>query len=285
MRGISVSIITFVIVFCAKPERSCDGFVEPNDIRIPVGFEILGMRTGITQAEFDGVLDKIYGVYNQDFKDRGATFTIKRSWTDTTVNAFAVQSGKDWQIHMYGGLARYPGMSVDGFMAVACHEVGHHLGGTPKYGGHGWASIEGQADYFAMLKCMRRMFERDDNEKVISGMKLDPLAVKGCEDQFKGRPDQTICIRSAQAGIVLGQFLANLSSAKPVSLATPDALIVDKNVEGHPKAQCRLDTYFGGAICPVAYHEPMSDSDVKLGTCHDGNLTPRGLRPRCWYKP
>ena len=37
-------------------------------------------------------------------------------------------------------------------------------------------SVEGQADYYATVKCLKRLFAQDDNQKVLDGMTLDPLA-------------------------------------------------------------------------------------------------------------
>jgi Zn-dependent protease with chaperone function len=54
---------------------------------------------------------------------------------------------------MFGGLARDPLVTKDGFSAVICHEIGHHIAGAPRKG-FSWASNEGQADYFATTKCL-----------------------------------------------------------------------------------------------------------------------------------
>jgi len=71
---------------------------------------------------------------------------------------------------MFGGLARHETMTPDGFATVVCHELGHHLGGVPKkfsWFGNSWASNEGQADYFGIMKCLRKMFEHEDNVKIV----------------------------------------------------------------------------------------------------------------------
>jgi hypothetical protein len=72
---------------------------------------------------------------------------------------------------VYGGLARHGEITPDGFALVLCHEIGHHLGGVPRYSGaNGWASNEGQSDYFAATKCLRRAWQSDQNEDLISRM-------------------------------------------------------------------------------------------------------------------
>ena len=70
-----------------------------------------------------------------------------------TVNANASQRGRTWIVNMYGGLARRPEITPDGFAMVLCHELGHHMGGFPFVSG--WAANEGQSDLFATLSCGR----------------------------------------------------------------------------------------------------------------------------------
>jgi hypothetical protein len=66
---------------------------------------------------------------------------------------------------------------------------------------------------------------------------------------------------------------------------TPDTLVVRAMNYSHPYAQCRLDTYFHGAICPVPETIEFSDDDQVQGSCHAKNGDTRGLRPRCWFVP
>lgn len=264
----------------------CSGFLPPNSLNIPVGNTFMGSETGITEKQFNAILDRVQGLYTEEMKQKyGAKFVINRNWTDGTVNAYATQAGSEWAISMFGGLARYKGMTEDGFAAVACHEVGHHLGGAPRYSDSEWATVEGGADYYAMLKCMRRYFEHDDNETIMAARTPDELGVSSCNAQFSNHQDALICIRGTEAGIVLGRVLQDLGGEKAIALNTPDQSKVDEVYEGHPRAQCRLDTYFSGALCPVAVSDELSQSDYKRGSCHNAKVTPQGLRPLCWFKP
>lgn len=264
----------------------CQGFVPPNNLDIPVGHTFMGQPTGITEAEFHAVLDRVQGLYTDDIQNKfGAKFVINRKWKDGTVNAYAVQSGKEWSINMFGGLARYRGMTADGFAAVACHEIGHHIGGAPKYSDSDWAAVEGESDYFAMLKCMRRYFGPDDNERILAAMKLDPLGVESCGNQFSDREEALYCIRGTEAGLVLGRVLADLGGERAIGLGTPDPKVVTEIYENHPAAQCRLDTYFNGALCTVAVAEERSQTDYRPGSCYNSAIDAHGLRPHCWFKP
>ena len=61
-------------------------------------------------------------------------------------------------------------ITVDGMALVACHEMGHHMGGAPKidgWYGSSWATNEGGADYYGTLKCARRFFAGDDNASIV----------------------------------------------------------------------------------------------------------------------
>jgi hypothetical protein len=187
---------------------------------------------------------------------------------------------------MFGGLARHPAITYDGFAAVACHETGHHLGGAPVFSGDdSWASVEGEADYYAMLKCLRRLFEKDDNRKILAGRKLDPLAVSTCKNEERSQQDEELCIRATMAGVSLAQVLASLEGGSVPRLSTPDPRRVTETYEDHPRAQCRLDTYFQASLCRANFHQDMDRSDYRVGACTDTHVYTRGLRPRCWFKP
>lgn len=125
------SSVAMVGASSPSTKHLCNGIVPPNDMRIPV----TGIRSGgISETEFNSVMDKIEKYYKPVVQAKGATFQVNRLWTDETVNASATQQGNTWVINMYGGLARYPIMTADGMTLVACHETGHHLGGAPKVG-------------------------------------------------------------------------------------------------------------------------------------------------------
>ncbi len=270
----------------------CEGFVPENDMRIPVGYQhkmsIPGeVRGGLTEEQFHAVIDRFEAVYREEFKKLGGNLVINRRWTDSTVNASANRMGSNWYINMYGGLARHPAITADGFMIVICHEAGHHIGGAPKNGGWfgSWATNEGGSDYFATLKCMRRIFIEDDNEAILADAKIDPLVQERCESQFGDRVDQLICMRSSLAAMSVAMLFMDLNKdSKAPAFNTPDPKVVEKTSNSHPATQCRLDTYFAGSVCPVHYTIPQDDRDPLQGSCNEP-VDAIGIRPRCWYKP
>ena len=104
-------------------------------------------------VEFNRVIDLVYKHYEPVVSNLGKRLVVERNWSDSTVNAYAYPKGDQMRVAMFGGLARHPEVTKDGFMMVMCHELGHHLGGAPM---KSWASNEGQSDYFAANKCFKR---------------------------------------------------------------------------------------------------------------------------------
>jgi hypothetical protein len=270
----------------------CSGFLPPNDMKIPVGYKSNRFSTtatgGLTEAQFNEVLDRIEKLYSNDVTQRGGELKINRNWTDSTVNASAQQIDGVWILNMYGGLARHPEISIEGFALVACHELGHHLGGAPKTTGwqeDDWATNEGGADYYATLKCLRRYFSEDDNSSVATNSKVDPIATKTCMAQFSREDEQLLCMRNSLAGTsVAGLFMDLRKESKRPRFDSPDPKIVRKTFNNHPGTQCRMDTYLAGAVCPAELSAPLSDSDYHEGSCSAPNDT-LGVRPRCWFAP
>ncbi|MES3038673.1 MAG: hypothetical protein V4736_12270 [Bdellovibrionota bacterium] len=280
---LALGLIAMVPMSSNYERDVCEGFMEENDRQIPVD---LKNPTGITFEEYTGVLDRIQKMYDPEVNAAGATLLIDRAWDSATVNATASRKGKVWKIAMYGGIARHPQMTRDGFAAVACHEMGHHVGGAPhKF--FSWAANEGQSDYYAMLKCLRTFFAEDDNEIAITQQPINELAQNECMKEYAGRGEQLICIRSTQAGFALARVLQEMRKEKIVpDFATPDAKIAGSMVSSHPRTQCRLDTYFNGSRCPVPVTDAVSATEYQPGTCDKGDgVFTTGSRPRCWFKP
>ena len=270
------------------PAFACDitgksGFLPENNLNIAVGDKMAG---DMTQERFEEITGRVAAIYAPIIKEMGATLVMNNNWASGTVNASAQQTGKTWQVNMYGGLARHKLTTDDGFMMVVCHELGHHIGGAPRYGRNtNWASNEGQSDYFAGLKCMRRVLENDDNIAIVAGMTIDAEATKQCESVYKSASEVALCQRVAMAGKSLGQLLGSLGGNSNVNFHTPDKKVVRTTNDAHPAAQCRLDTYFAGMLCDKSILEDVSRTDAIPGTCIKKDGYAQGVRPLCWYKP
>jgi hypothetical protein len=226
-------------------------------------------KTNITESEFNGILDTIEQVYRPIFANFGANFVLERAWADSTVNAYAEQQGKDWIVHMYGGMARRAELNTAGFGLVACHEIGHHLAGFPFYNGNDWAANEGQSDYFANFVCA---------PKVFGGLPVPAMTGIGkqkCDEAWpNSQQAKNTCYIGLDGGLRLGKLLAALGGEATPKFETPDQSKVTKTSDSHPRAQCRVDTYLAGASCVKQWNDgviPRADGAV----CNN--------RPRCWF--
>jgi hypothetical protein len=257
------------------------GFAPENDLKISPWDKA---SNGMTEARFLKIIKSVSDVYAPIVASRGGTLKMNSDWNTSMVNARAVRKGNIWNVNMYGGLARHPLNTDDGFALVVCHELAHHLGGAPRIGGS-WVANEGQADYFGAMKCFKRVFEKEDNMAIVSKMTVDAEATAKCEMVYKNADEVALCQRVAMAGKALGNILSSLSDKATVALGTPSKAVVSRTYDDHPAAQCRLDTYFQGALCDKSYDQDTSNNNPTIGTCvlRDGYIV--GVRPLCWYKP
>ena len=99
----------------------------------------------------------------------------------------------NWIVTMHGGMARHEHASFISFASLVCHEVGHFLGGLL------WRNVsfkklsaEGQSDYFATAKCMRKIFSHQENLDYITNENLHPYPKLICDLMFK--EENNVCL-------------------------------------------------------------------------------------------
>jgi hypothetical protein len=288
-----LTVLFFALALMGSAFAGSDSFLPKNKLRIPVGVK-LG-DGGLTQAQFNAVIQKIETIYAPVVANMGGKLNIVRQWSNAEVNANADRDGKPgfWNVNMYGGLARHPEVTEDGFSLVLCHELGHHIGGAPKVSQLDmmWASNEGEADYFAALKCLRHVFLNDNNAMALRKMKMKlksevpDVLVKACAKAWTDKTERDICLRTGMAGVSVAALFAALDNLPLSKFDTPDKHVVKKTDDDHPETQCRLDTFYQGALCEKSMNEDVSQSDEVKGTCHAKTGQKIGLRPLCWFKP
>ena len=282
-RNLLISAVSALLLGAAAltaAASDCPGFLPPNNLKIPV--DSVNAK-GILEAQFNEVIDTVERIYKPVVAAQGRVLQINRLWTNATVNANASQSGNKYILNMYGGLARHETITMDGFALVLCHELGHHLGGAPK---GGWASIEGQSDYFANLKCLRLVFADPSAAVFTRKSEGDEVALRSCEATFPKPEDQAICYRAAMAGKSVSYlFKALHNDTVTPGFDTPDPSVVATMFTDHPATQCRMDTYLAGSLCTQPVSAPLSGTNVAAGTCTRSAGFLRGFRPLCWYKP
>lgn len=270
----SLIILLFFYTFSIFACDSEGYFFPKNNLKIPVAEKNLG----ISQEQFNSIIDEFQKIYSPIFKERGSNFKINKNWNSPLVNARAHRRRMTRFVTMFGGMARHPEMNELGFALVICHEIGHHLGGAPK--ADPIMSGEGQSDYFASTKCMRRYFRTKQFEKENN----DSYAMEKCSLVYKNEKDIEHCVLTAKGGISLSRIFAVLTDVEMPNLDTPDPNIARRTNSRHAGAQCRLDTYFAGALCDNDIELRFSPTDTSIGGCHPNNGDKIGLRPACWFK-
>lgn len=271
-------------------------FLPPNNLNLE-DMDFMGKpkkpTNGMTEEIFNAVIDEAEAVYAPIIKAHGGKLNFSRGWDDSTVNASASQSGDDWDVNMYGGLARRKEVTRDGFQMVVCHELGHHLAGFSFYD-EGWAAGEGQSDYFSGIACSRMLWKDQLEENAKAKKIAHPTVLKQCDSQWTTEAERNLCYRTSMAGKSLADLLSALGGST-VDFDTPDTSEVKTTDNTHPEGQCRLDTYFAGALCTATFDPSVipgrnntdgqdslsAQEEAYKASCSEGV----GARPRCWFAP
>jgi len=272
------------------------GFADLPKNNLHLYDDLHSKATTISEQDFNATIKKAGDLYKPIIKAQGGTLMVKGDWKDSTVNASAMQFFGVWYVNMYGGLARRPEVTQDGFVLVICHELGHHLGGYHFVSN--WGASEGQSDYFATHSCAKKFWENEATENAKSRLTVNSLAKAKCDAIWKTVEKQDLCYRTVNAGKSLGDLLAKVSNAADVNFDTPDTSEVAESDPKHPKAQCRLDTLVSGALCVERFDENVipgkkngsgdntEEAEEEAGnySCTVKNGYTDGVRPRCWFK-
>jgi len=244
----------------------------------------VSVEAEITEADFDEILARVERAYAPIVRAKGAELAIDRDWRHENPNAFASREGRVWSLHFYGGLARRGDMTGDAFVLVACHELGHHLGGAPRdrRGKDGdWSSLEGQADYWAALKCVRRIWAARYNRSIVSTIDVPMPVRQGCGESFRKPEDAALCMRSALAGRALARAGPWAETEPAPDFDVPDRSRTARTDDRGLGKQCRLDTIYAGALCAADPDAEVDADDPGVSACASGP----GSRPACWFNP
>lgn len=248
-------------------------------------FLLVNTAIALSEAQYNSALSLVEIHFKDEVRKKGGNLKIHRLWQGSAINGIATRTGNGkttWNVMMAGGLARHPKMTMDAFVLAACHELGHHIGGAPLFVGE-WFTAEGQADYWASMKCARRIWLNEDNEALMRTRPIDPIVSFHCGNTWKDDQERALCTRIALSAQVLVEVLS--SSKKPISFQSPDPTVVKTMLYGYPSSQCRLDTYFQGALCTKNLNDPVSNWSSSQGFCTKLDGFTIGARPRCWYFP
>ncbi len=270
--------------------------LPPNDLHLE---DTPSFTANITEEEFGTLIDEVVELYQPLAALHGAELQAKKLWDNSTVNASAQQMGKLWLINMYGGLARRPEVTQDGFSMVVCHELGHHFGGFP-FSPMSWAADEGQSDYFATQTCARALWRDQAAENAEFASTVHPEAKFRCDSAWSEEAERNLCYRIAEAGLSLSTLLAALNRQPLPDFSTPSEKVVRRTNHTHPAAQCRLDTYLAGALCTVLFEPRLipgkgrpfflrggkkAEAEAMMVSCDASRQNQlMGSRPACWFR-
>lgn len=90
-------------------------------------------------------------------------------------------------------------------------------------------------------------------------------------------------MRAAVGGQSLANLLAALGKSPMPNVDTPSTKTVTTHDDNHPAAQCRLDTYFQGAICEKGLLSKSGTANYAEGYCVREEGATYGVRPLCWF--
>lgn len=275
---------TLFLLFSSTLSLACDdGLVKKNTMEIPINSL---NANDMTEKEFKKVIQDFELFFTSSIdQNYNKEIQVIGSWPSNTVNAYAEQSDKAWLILINGGLARHKAITTDGLKAVLCHELGHHAGGFPKKNTNRWSSAEGQADYYSTMKCLRRLWENENNSLALQNQVIPDIVKNECAETYTSESEKTLCQRMSLAGQSVALLIQDIDHDSIIpKFETPDPLIVRSINYMHPYAQCRLDTFFNGALCSKSKDEDFDNQDEVIGACHSRNGDQRGQRPKCWFK-
>ena len=211
--------------------------------------------------------------------------------------------------HEIGHLLDLPSFAVDGAWTSLARLAWGRLGGLP-FGKALAAALfrssvefrppaEGEMDYFAASRCLRKYFADDDNRAAVEGLAV-PETLRGkCRRRFPDAGGAALCQRTAMAGMAFVNFsmFANFKlwmgdprhasrTMPPLGFDTPDSMVVGRTRTRHPLFQCRLDTFLAGALCDKPYGEGYwSAGPREEPGCTREEGRGHGARPLCWFSP
>lgn len=247
-------------------------------------------RDGINYFEFMSVANKIRDYYTPLLKKAGKKLEVKADWFSSRENASSSQSKDTWYVLLSGGFARLKYMTADAYLMVACHEMGHHLGGFPQYPKDTplkWASAEGQSDYYAALKCFKNIRRGELETFKADFLDVPDFARKSCRLQHKTNSEYRLCLRGVRAAADFGSMLLYRRTKKardPMAHFVNSTEVVEETNSGYSDSVCRAETARRGSLCNVSSLTAISKSNEQVGVCHSRNGQQVGARPECWFK-
>ena len=165
MKKLLFTIVT-ILVFASKSEAiAVSAFVDKTVHEDPSSF----FESNITEKQFFTVIEIVQKTYDQIIEKQNLKpLKISGNWKSTIVNAYMKEQLQINLVDVSGALARRPELSIEGLALIVCHEVGHAYGGKPeKRAPLFLASVEGQADYYGVGVCLKKVIGEIDETYIV----------------------------------------------------------------------------------------------------------------------
>ncbi|MFG1482733.1 hypothetical protein ABMA79_11990 [Halobacteriovorax sp. HFRX-2_2] len=199
-----------------------------------------------SEGEFREVIESVLSIYDQQLP-QGKNRQVDINWESKTLNASVgyKRHSESVRFSFHGEFVRKNKLTKDAFALIACHEVGHIIGGHPKVMPTQKYSSEAQSDYFATNECLKKYFASNSSDNF-------EMAGISAENLSECKQDKS-CLRG-------------LSAIRDASVIYPGSNINSKSdhvskvtiFNDYPQSQCRVDTLKAGLL-----NQP---------------------RPNCWFK-
>ena len=227
-----------VLLLILSSQLFAQSFMPENDLWKEDG--LFNKSNGMTRELFEEIVQAGMDAYKPIADANSEKLVINARWDDATVNANCSRWWGTVTINMYGGLARRDEVNPEGFALVLCHELGHAYGGYPYIQAWRKMSAEGQSDYYGSKECLKKIYP-------LLKRQLQPEYVSDFTRENCGADED--CLLSLSAGKGLGDLLSKLKNDPEPEYETPDETVVEQTQLSYPETvQCRLDTYFHGAL-------------------------------------
>jgi hypothetical protein len=180
----------------------------------------------MTITEFYKIPATIIGLYQNEMKSLPLAMALDAQWESPYFGAGVSLIDNSFRLMILGGMARMKEMTLDGYAAIVCHEIGHIVGGEPRQTIYGvdWSSAEGQADFFSASICLPKYFKS-------LGM--------NSEQEIKNRIEKAGYDFLSLAKVVESKPQNKILSRGKINLPAVNETIINL----YPSTQCRYETY------------------------------------------
>lgn len=249
MKFLKPILISIICIIPSSIKLDSNGFIGINKFEK----EFSVSDSNLTESDFNEIINLVQRTYDEVIEQNGLKpLKISGHWKSNVVNAYMKGQLQINLVDVSGALARRKEITPLGFALVVCHEVGHAYGGKPdKRAPLFKASVEGQADYYGMGVCLRKIVDQISDDNIVE---VTSYMKQVCLEE----EDSQTCEKLLKAGQSAANLLTALKAEPAADYSTPDPTVVRRTLKSYPeKVQCRLDTYLNAVL--------------NMG------------RPKCWY--